>query len=89
MQTFFVIGDPKLNEKIVENFPTFNYPTKYGWAIAAKNKTASDIGQLLGMNSTDKLEGAVFALGSYNGWADVEVWEKLSLWKEMDNDDVG
>ena len=83
MLVYFVISESaKLKAKVEAEYPDHHEKIIGGWLVAADKKTASDVGESLGMNSTDKIVGIVVQAYAYNGYYDNSLWEKINLWRD-------
>lgn len=83
MLVYFVISESsKIKTKVEAGYPDYHEEITGGWIVAADKKTASDVAESLGMNSTDKVEGIVVQATAYNGYYSNSLWEKISLWRD-------
>lgn len=85
MQVFIVIGaDPELVDKIMEVYKDHRYYilSCHAWAIGTTHKTPSDVANSLGISAEGKIAGIVVQADSYNGWYEVDLWEKCRLWEQ-------
>lgn len=83
MFVYFVISEsPKIKTKVEAGYPDHHEKITGGWLVAAEKKTASDVAESLGMNSTDKIVGIVVQASVYNGYYNNSLWEKISLWRD-------
>lgn len=86
MQIFIVIGmEQELTNKIEEVYKDHYYLINgTAWAIAATNKTPGEIASSLGISAEGRVGGIVVQADSYNGWYNMELWEKCRLWEQSD-----
>jgi len=84
MLVYFVIGDSsELKAKVETKYPEHNEAFTGGWVIGTTNETTADVAESLGMNGTDAVTGIVIQPGSYNGYYNSSLWERINLWKEQ------
>jgi hypothetical protein len=73
-------GDPRLEGALSQTFPADYLKVGVGdWVVAARNKTAIEVSNALGITDGSNGSAIVVSIGSYYGRASSDIWEWMKV----------